>query len=119
MCSRAVFLLHLKRGMSITCNDVNEIEKLPFVAAEEGRQHLLENLHLKVIRKLSKIFEGPWQIFSKAWKTEGIPVDLKTLGTGLVFENDERNDTGSYQIIILTDLVRKYRAMGFGRQNKE
>jgi len=36
-----------------------------------------------------------------------------------VFENDERNDTGSYQIIILTVLVRKYRAMSFGPQNKE
>lgn len=36
-----------------------------------------------------------------------------------MFENDERNDTGSYQIIILAVLVRKYRAMGFGLQNKE
>lgn len=36
-----------------------------------------------------------------------------------MFENDERNDTGSYQIIILTVLVRKYRAIGFGLQNKE
>lgn len=36
-----------------------------------------------------------------------------------MFENDERNDTGSYQIIILAVLVRKYTAMGFGLQNKE
>lgn len=36
-----------------------------------------------------------------------------------MFENDEKNDTGNHQIIILTVLVRKYRAMGFGLQNKE
>lgn len=86
---------------------------------EKERQHLLENLREKVIRKLAKMSEGPWQVYSKSWTTEGIPEDLKTLGTGLVFKNDERNDTGSYEIIILTVLVRKYRAMGFGLQNKE
>lgn len=36
-----------------------------------------------------------------------------------MFENDEKNDIGSYQIIILTALIGKYRAMGFGPQNKE
>lgn len=46
--------------VSTTCNVVDGTEKLPSVTAEEGRQHLLEDLHLKVIRKLAKTFEGPW-----------------------------------------------------------
>lgn len=62
MCSPAVFLLYLERleVVSITYDVMVGIEKLPSVTAEEGRQHLLENLHLKAIRKLAKIFEGPW-----------------------------------------------------------
>lgn len=44
--------------VSITCSAVDGIEKLPSVTVEEGRQHMLENLHLKVITKSAKIFEG-------------------------------------------------------------
>ena len=44
----------------LTYNVVGRIEKLPSVTAEEGRQQLLENMYVKVIRKLAKISEGPW-----------------------------------------------------------
>lgn len=46
--------------MSITFHVLDGTEKLPSVSAEEGWQLLLENLHLEVVRKLAKIFEGPW-----------------------------------------------------------
>lgn len=45
--------------VSITYHVVDGIEKLPCVTAEDVRQQLLEISHLKVIRKLAKIFEGP------------------------------------------------------------
>lgn len=58
-CFSSIFEKRLE-VVSITNQVVDEIEKLPTVTAEEGRQHLLENLHLKIIRKFAKIFEGPW-----------------------------------------------------------
>lgn len=122
MCSTAIFSSVFEKRLEVeivTYHVMGLIEMLPSVTAEEEQQHPLENSHQIVIRKLAKMSEGPWQVYSKSWKTEGIPEDLKTPGTGLVFENDERNDTGSYEIIILTVLVRKYRAVGFGLQNKE
>lgn len=58
-CFSSIFEKRLK-VVSITNHVVDEIEQLPSVTAEEGTQHLLENLYLKIIRKLAKIFEGPW-----------------------------------------------------------
>lgn len=47
-------------SMAMASNAMDGIENLPPVTAEEEIQHWQDNLHLKVIRKLTKIFEGPW-----------------------------------------------------------
>lgn len=49
----------MMKVVSIIYNAMDGIEKLLPVTAEEEIQHLQDNLHLKVIRKLTKIFEGP------------------------------------------------------------
>lgn len=57
---RRVLVSGMMKGVSIIYNATDGIEKLLPVTAEEEIQHLQDNLHLKVIRKLTKIFEGPW-----------------------------------------------------------
>lgn len=50
------------KAVPITFHVVDGKEKLSPVTAEEGWKHLLEDLHLEIIRKLAKIFEGPLKI---------------------------------------------------------
>lgn len=78
------------------------IEKLPSVTAEDGRQQLLEISHLKIVRKLAKIFEQNLENWRNSWRFKNS-----------WYWNDEGNDTGSYQRIILTMLVKKIQCQGF------